>query len=457
MAYEFRFPDVGEGITEGSIVKWRVKEGSNIKKDQVIAEIETDKAVAEIPSPVAGKVLKIRFKEGETIKVGEVLIIIDDGSAANAGKKETDESNEFVKEQQKNNAKDIKEIKTTAKAQKIKKSVGVVGELEEDNGKTHSSISSRVDIETPKIRVTLFVRKLAQALNVDISKIKGTGNNGLITEDDVKNAVQPGNLQGSIERNIPDDQNAEPDTNKEKTNEVKPVRKYDMFGYIDRVLLKGIRKITAKHMIESENKAVHVTHIDEADISNLDNIREREKINAEKKGTKLTFLPYVMKACVDALKKHPYLNASIDEENNDILLKKYYNIGFAVDTEDGLIVPVMKGADQKNVFDIAKEIGNLSEQARTRKIDLFDLKGGTFTITNIGSIGGLYATPIINFPESAILGLGRAYDKPVVVNGKIEIRKVLPFSLSFDHRILDGAEAARFANDMKKVLEEANF
>src|SRR3989344_1082554 len=216
-------------------------------------------------------------------------------------------------------------------------------------------------------------------------------------------------------------------------------------------------KITAKHMIESENKAVHVTHIDEADISNLDNIREREKINAEKKGTKLTFLPYVMKACVDALKKHPYLNASIDEENNDILLKKYYNIGFAVDTEDGLIVPVMKGADQKNVFDIAKEIGNLSEQARTRKIDLFDLKGGTFTITNIGSIGGLYATPIINFPESAILGLGRAYDKPVVVNGKIEIRKVLPFSLSFDHRILDGAEAARFANDMKKVLEEANF
>ena len=440
MVYEFKFPDVGEGITEGHIVKLRVKEGSIIKKDQVIAEIETDKAVAEIPSPVQGKILKINFKEGETIKVGEVLITIDDGSGSSSEKKE-----EIRKTEQKQEVK-FPEIK------KERKSFGVVGELEEASDvKKGIEIKSSIDINIPKIKATLFIRKLAQTLNVDLSKIKGTGVNGLIIEDDVKKAAQIGVKETNVKKEEVKQEN------KDIVSGIRAVKKYDFYGYIEHVPLKSIRKVIAEHMREAVDKAAHVTHMDEADITKLNELREKEKINAEKKGIKLTFMPYIVKACIESLKKHPYLNASLDDENKEIILKKYYNIGIAVDTENGLIVPVIKQADNKTINDISKEIFDLADKARERKLDLADLKGGTFTITNVGSIGGLYATPIVNYPEVAILGLGRMYDKPVVINGKIEIRKVLPFSLSFDHRVLDGAEAARFANDMKKVLEEAKF
>ena len=400
MAFEFKFPDVGEGIHEGELVKWLVNEGDFIKEDQAIAKIETDKAIVEIPSPKSGKILKLNFKEGDTIKVGETLVTIG-------------EEGERVSK--------TSERKTTS----------VVGELEESEQRLVIPKKEKREISTG-VLATPAVRTLAKELNVGINSVRGTGDGGRITEEDVKNS-----------------------TGKEIKKEVKVVRKYNIYGYVERIPLKGVRKAVAKKMVESVMSAVHVVHIDEADVTELSILREKEKIIASQKGVKLTFMPYIIKAVIDSLKQHPYLNSTLEGE--EIVLKKYYNIGIAVDTEDGLIVPVIKIADSKSLYDLAKEVENLAELARERKLDLGDMQGGTFTITNIGSIRGLYATPIINYPEAAILGLGRIYEKPVAIGGKVQLRNVLPLSLSFDHRILDGAEAAKFIDLVIKHLENPDM
>ena len=398
MVFEFKFPDVGEGITEGELVKWLVNEGDFVKEDQAIAKIETDKAIVEIPSPKSGKILKLNFKEGDTIKVGEVLVVI-----GGEGEKVAQE----------------------------KKSISVVGVLEESERSLVIPKKESREIVTG-VLATPAVRTLAKELKVDINAVKGTAPNGRITEEDVRNSI-----------------------GREIKKELKVVRKYDIYGYVERISLKGVRKVVAKKMVESVMSAVHVVHIDEADVTELSILREKEKIIASQKGVKLTFMPYIIKAVIDSLKQHPYLNSTLEGE--EIVLKKYYNIGIAVDTEDGLIVPVIKIADSKSLYDLAKEVENLAELARERKLDLGDMQGGTFTITNIGSIRGLYATPIINYPEAAILGLGRIYEKPIAVGGKVQVRKILPLSLSFDHRILDGAEAARFIDLFIKHLENPDM
>ncbi|MBI4155274.1 2-oxo acid dehydrogenase subunit E2 [Candidatus Woesearchaeota archaeon] len=405
MVYEFRFPDVGEGITEAELIKWLVKERDKVKEHQDIAQIETDKAVAEIPSPATGKVLKLYFKEGATIKVGDIIITIDDGK---------------------------KEVTTNLK-ELHKKSVAVVGELEEAKEVT------KVTVIVPKkvsegILATPKIRNLANKLNVDINKIQGTGPEERILEEDILNAVK-----------------GVPQIKKEIPKAITVKKKYDMWGYLERIPLKGIRKTIAENMIKSLQTTAQVTSMDDIDITNLWNKREKEKLNAEKKGIKLTLLPSIIKAVVEGLKKHPYLNASLQED--EIILKKYYNIGIAVATEDGLLVPVIKGADQKDLYSLAKEIQDLSEKAKNRKLDLMDMKGSSLTITNYGSINGTYGTPIINPGESAILGLGRTFDRVVLINNKPENRKILPVSLTFDHQVLDGAEAAQFLKDIKGILE----
>ncbi len=394
MAKEFKFPDVGEGITEGEIVKWHVSEGDRVKEDDVIAEIETDKAVVELPSPYSGVVLKIHFKEGDIVKVGESLVTIG-------------EKGEAVE-------------KPEGKAEEKLRAVAVVGELEEAP-------------EEGEILATPAVRKLAKELGVDLAGVKGTGRGGRITREDVERAAKP------------------------RAPKVKVTRKYDMYGHIKRVPIRSVRRATAKKMTQAWEKIPHVTHMDEADITHLFEVRAKYKKMAEERGLKLTFLPFIVKAVTLALKEHPYLNATMDEETNEIILKHYYNIGIAVDTGEGLVVPVIKGCDEKSVLEIAKEIEVLAEKTRTRKIDLMDLKGGTFTITNIGAIGGTFATPIINYPEVAILGTGKIYEKPIVKDGEIVIRKVLPLSLSFDHRVIDGAEAARFMNDVMRRLSDPDI
>lgn len=236
---------------------------------------------------------------------------------------------------------------------------------------------------------------------------------------------------------------------------IKAVKKYDLFGYIDRAPYSGVRKAVGEHMVKSVQTAPHVTHMDTADVTDLWAAREAAKKAAEKQGVKLTFLAYILQLLCEALKKHPFLNAMLDEAGGEILLRKYYNIGIAVDTEAGLMVPVLKAADRKELLQIAKEISDLAEKARTRKINPMDFKGGTFTVTNVGSAGsGKFFTPVINFPEAAILGIGMIEDTPVVRGGKVEVRKMMYLSLTYDHRILDGAEAARFMKDLKDLLQE---
>lgn len=413
MPVEFKFPDVGEGITEGEIVKWKVKEGDAINEHDTLAEIETDKAIVEIPSPASGTILKIYHKEGDTVKVGETLVSIGEKGE---------------------------------KAAPVVKPAGAVGYLEEAPEEVPQKRTTA--IETPSegsfVLATPAVRRLARDFGLDLSKVKGSGVGGRITEEDVRKFANQSGFK-KIEERLPE-------------VEVRVQKKYDMFGYIERVPLKGVRKAIARHMVESIFTAPHVTHMDEADVTRLYNHREREKRIAEAKGIKMTYLPFVIKACIAALKKHPRFNSSLDDEHEEIVLRKYYNIGVAVDTENGLMVPVIKGADQKNIFSLAREIIELAEKARSRELDLADFKGGTFTITNIGSLGGIFATPIINYPEVAILAVGRIADRLVVdKERKIRIRKVLPLSLAFDHRVVDGADAAEFMNAIKERLEDPDL
>ena len=411
---EFKLPDLGEGLVEGEIVKWHVKLGDIVKKDQTLLEIETDKAVVDIPSPAAGKITKLNGKEGDTIKVGDLLVVV--GSSSDKVSKPSTVPKETSKKLS---------------------STSVIGTLDEPGveipaqGKIQeqSKISNKV-LATPKVKA------LAKKHRVDLTTLKGSGKNGMVQVSDVQKAA------GSIKPIQP--QALPPKTGK--------VRKYDKYGYIDRIPLKGIRKATAKKMVESISNIPHVAHMDEIEVSKLVNLREKEKKILETQGIKLTYLPFIIKAVVLALKEHPSLNASLEGE--EILQKKYYNIGIAVDASgEGLLVPVLKGADQKSIKILAKEITLLAEKARTRKIDIADMNGGTFTITNIGSLGGRFATPIINYPESAILGLGRMYEKVVPTKTGFTKKPYLPISLSFDHRILDGAEAAKFVNKIFEYLQ----
>ena len=408
MAFDFKFPDVGEGISEGEIVKWHVKVGDVVKQDQVIVEIETDKAIVEIPSPKAGKITKINGKEGQTVKVGSVLVTIEESKGAK---------------------------------EEPKGSVGVVGSLPEYEApkitQEHVEIAKKAIIE--HVKALPAVKKLAKEKGIDLSKI--APKEGIITKEDVLKAVEE--IAGK-----------EPSTVETSPGIKITARDYDIYGYTEKIPLKGVRKAIAKHLTESHLKTVPVTSFDEADVTHLSEIKEKEKRKLELKGIHLTFMPFIIKAVIAALKNHPYLNANVDDEKEEIVIKKYYNIGFAVDTPDGLIVPVLKIADTKSVEQTAKELQDLGEKARSRKIDLGELQGGTFTITNIGAIGGTFATPIINYPEVAILLLGRIYEKPVAINGKVQIRKILPLSLTFDHRVTDGAEAARFMNELKEYLED---
>jgi pyruvate dehydrogenase E2 component (dihydrolipoamide acetyltransferase) len=408
MTTEFKFPDLGEGITEGEVKKWLVKEGDTIEADQSLAEVETDKAVVEIPSPTAGKVLGLRFDEGDIVKVGQVLAVIgDEGEAAEEAAVEREE-----------------------KAVKERESVSVVGELPEEEG------------ELVEVLALPKVRKLAKELGVELTTIKGSGKEGRILEKDVRAAA---------ERIEPEKETAE---KKPEAKRPRKVPKFDIYGWIERVPLRGIRRTTARRMIESQQTAAAVTSMDYADLTELVALREKEKKAAmESRGIKLTYMPFIIRAVVEALKMHPYLNSTLDEDKEEIILKKYYNIGIAVATEEGLIVPVIKGADQKSILELAEEIARMVEEASSRKIDLADLKGGTFTITNYGVFGGTYGTPIINYPEVAILGTGAIRDQPLVVGGELRVRKVLHLSLTFDHRVLDGAEAQRFLNSVIDYLE----
>ncbi len=413
MAFEFKFPDIGEGLTEGEIVRWLVKEGDEVKEGQPLVEVETDKALAEIPSPRTGVILKILAKEKEIVKVGQVIVVFGEKG------------------------------ETFAAVPAKPKSVGVVGELEEAPEEAPSVIVKAEPVKAALVSehalATPAVRSLAKELGVDINKVQGTGPEGRVLEKDIRQFAES------------KEKPAEPE------KKIAKVKKYDLYGYVDRIPLRGVRRSIAKAMVKSKYTAPHVTAMDEADVTMLWKIREKEKKAAEKKGIKLTILPFIVKAVIAGLVEHPYLNASLDDENEEIILKKYFNIGVATDTPEGLMVPVVKNAKDKSILQIADELTKLVEKARNRTIDLADLKGGTFTISNYGALGGIYATPIINYPEVAILGVGKIKDTPVVRNGKLVVRKILSLALSFDHRVVDGGEGARFLNTVIARLEDPDL
>jgi pyruvate dehydrogenase E2 component (dihydrolipoamide acetyltransferase) len=310
-------------------------------------------------------------------------------------------------------------------------------------------IVEKVSETTANIEAVPRARELAKKLNIDLSKIAGTGPGGVITVRDVESAAE--RLEKIVEvKKIGKAEEIE--SVPEKVEH--PLKEKQARLLETRIPIKGIRKTIIDKLSKSNSLAVQTVAMEEADVTKLVEIREKEKIAAAKQGIKLTYLPFIIKACVIGLRKHPWLNSSIDESTNEFVLKKYYNIGIAIDTDDGLIVPVIKDVELKSILDIAREIELLAEKARQRKLTIDEVKGGTFTITNWGSIGGTFGTPILNYPECAILGVGRIEKKPRVVGDKIEARYILPLSLTFDHRIIDGAQAARFLVDIKRYLED---
>ncbi|MBI2597859.1 MAG: 2-oxo acid dehydrogenase subunit E2 [Candidatus Diapherotrites archaeon] len=432
---EFAFPDVGEGITEGQVLKWLKKEGEAIKADEPIVEVETGKAVVEIPAPKSGKLLMQNFKEGETVKVGQILFTM-----------ETEETTEEKAVAKKEKVEETKKLEKKPEMQEQKReSFGVVGELEEAppaqafEQKEHRPKTQKEELHE-RVHALPATRKLAKDLLVDISKIKGSGPNERVTSSDVLDAAHKTHSE--------EEKAAVPNA---------PKISMDKFGRVIEIPLTKVRSEIAKAMVKSMFSAPHAVAMEEADVTELWELRENEKKAAEEKGVHLTYLPFIVKAVIAALKDHAYLNARFDEENQKIVVKQYYNIGVAVDTANGLMVPVVKKADKRSILDIGHQIEVLSSACRERTIALNDLQGGTFTVTNYGSIAGLFGVPIINYGESAILGVGRIIEKPVAKNGQIIVAKVLPLSLSFDHRVVDGAQAAEFLKDLKKFLENPNL
>ncbi len=406
MGFEFKLPEIGEGVTEGEVVKWLVNEGEEVGEDQPLVEVMTDKATVEIASPKAGRIEKIMAESGDVIPVGNVLVVINEnGSAGQVIQLDSKSAQEKPEEEKK---------KAQEKEDKPQK------ETSTDETSSPSQMGARV-LASPA------TRKLAREKGIDLDNIQGSGPNGRITREDVLN----GSKKSSSGASQP--------THEKREEERIPVR--------------GIRKKIAAHMVHSKHTAPHFTLVEEVDMTEVVRLREKAKPEAEKKGIKLTFLPFIIQAVCHTLKSYPMLNASLDDDAQEIIVKPYFNIGLAAATENGLIVPVIKNADQKNIWQLAEEVLDLANKARKGQLSLDELQGGTFTITSTGNSGGILSTPIINHPEVAILALNRIKDTPLVIDGEVAIRKVGYLSLSLDHRVIDGAVAAEYLQYLKTILE----
>ncbi|WP_077325913.1 dihydrolipoamide acetyltransferase family protein [Virgibacillus siamensis] len=426
MAYNFKLPDIGEGIHEGEIVKWFVKKGDEVKEDDVLCEVQNDKAVVEIPSPVDGTVEEVHVDEGTVAVVGDTIITFD--AEGYESDDEEDTSDEEDKQEEKEEADNKQESKDKG----------------ETDDKSSGKQSSETDASDDKRVIAMpSVRKYARDNDVNIKDVQGSGKNGRILKEDVDSYVSG-------------DQSAE-EAKAEETESKSPsaettVPKGD---YPEtREKMTGIRKAIANAMVNSKTKAPHVTLMDEVDVTELVAHRKKFKEIAAEQEIKLTYLPYVAKALVSASKKYPILNAAVDDESDEIIYKHYYNIGIAADTDKGLLVPVVKDADRKSIFAISGEINELADKARSGKLTSEEMKGASNTITNIGSAGGQWFTPVLNYPEAVILGIGRIAEKPIVRDGEIVIAPVLAVSLSFDHRIVDGATAQLALNQIKRLLND---
>jgi len=519
LTLEFKFPDTGEGVTEGTFLEWLVETGEEVEEDQPVAEVETDKAVVDVPAPTSGTIKELKAEPGDNVKVGDVILVMDDGDGSGGnsesggqeegsepGKEETSESSEETNspeedsgdaedndteeeepatESDDSNAGDESQPETSKvstssssgvlalpKVRKLAEDKGVdIGkvsgsgkdgrvtendvlqaagdpsakaEVSEDkvdvSNEADSESGGDSNVSTPEnVQATPATRKLAREKGVDLSNVNGSGQGGTITRDDVIAAAE--GTGGKEKESGGEEQKQAPSGSLEQTEE----------GEVERVKMSGIRKTIASRMTESRFTAPHVTHVEKVDITKLVELREEKKEDVE---AHLTYLPFIMKATVLALEEFPELNAELDDENDEVVLKKYYNFNIAVDTENGLMVPVVNGVDEKSIVELAGEIEDVAGRTRDGDISAGEMKGGTFSITNLGVIGGEEFTPIINYPQTAILGIGRIAETAEVVDGEVVPRKTVKLSLSYDHRVVDGATAARFMNKVAENLAD---
>lgn len=448
MAFTFRLPDIGEGIHEGEIVKWFVKPGDQVKEDDILAEVQNDKAVVEIPSPVDGTVEEIFVEEGTVAIVGDALIRFDAPGYEDLKLKGDDhhESNEASKTEA--------QVQSTAEAgQEVKKEeVQAQAPEKPEASKEEAAPKAEEPASNKRIIAMPSVRKYAREKDVKIQQVSGTGKNGRILKEDIESF-----LTGGAKVDAPAEETVEVQGQEqlqaEETKQVTPVALEGEFPET-REKMSGIRKAIAKAMVHSKHTAPHVTLMDEVDVTELVAHRKQFKDVAAEQGVKLTYLPYVVKALISTLRKYPEFNRSLDDATQEIIQKHYYNVGIAADTDRGLLVPVLKHADRKSVFGLSTEINELAVKARDGKLAPHEMKGASMSITNIGSAGGQWFTPVINHPEVAILGIGRISEKPVIKNGEIVAAHVLALSLSFDHRMIDGATAQNALNHLKRLLSE---
>jgi pyruvate dehydrogenase E2 component (dihydrolipoamide acetyltransferase) len=438
--------ELGENISEGDLVRLMIAPGAKVSEGQPVMELETDKAVVEVPSSVSGTVNEVKVKEGERIKVGQVIFTLQGGAPS---------QDEMVRPQRG----PVEHVTGQHGARlAFQAAIRAEGKTEEqalppDQPRQRPAAFS-MPVQLGKVAGTEHrdpvpaapsTRRLAREIGVDIYEVKGTGPGGRISEDDVKAyakalvnaaagvAQAPPRAGHFIEPKLPD---------------------FAKWGKIERVSMRGVRRKTAEHLAESWNTIPHVTQHDRADITELEQLRARFGPKAEQAGGKMTVTAIALKVCAAALKVFPQFNASIDMEKTEIVYKQYIHIGVAADTDRGLLVPVIRDVDKKNIVELAVELSQLSQKARDKKITLADMEGGTFTITNLGGIGGTAFTPIVNHPEVAILGLSRSRMEPEWIGGKFEPRLILPLSLSYDHRLIDGADAARFLRWVAEAFEQ---
>lgn len=459
MATEFKLPEVSENVEKATIVSVLVSVGDTIKADQPVIEIETEKATLEVPCPVAGTIKELRVKEGDSIRIGDVVLVVEEGAESAAGKKA-----------------EVKKPKTEAKAPdaKVKKEPPAVEEKKREPeklvaakpepesrpapaaGKSAATpapapapASAPAPAPAPEpdeeesrsvvaAGASPSVRRLAREIGVDISRVKGSGPGGRVSQEDVKAHAQQTLHERAAGRglSVPSD----------------PLPDFTKYGEVERRAMSSIRRITAERMGYAWATIPHVHQFDKADITELDQLRKRHNAKTTDEDAKLTMTAIILKVVTNVLRKYPQVNASLDMEQKEIVYKNFYNIGVAVDTDRGLLVPVIPNAEQKSIVQLARELNDVARRARAGKLGLDEMKGGTFTITNLGGIGGVNFTPIINAPEVAILGVARASEEYVVRGGKPEIRLMLPLCLGYDHRVVDGADGARFLRDLATFL-----
>lgn len=425
MAYEFKLPELGEGITEGEMSSWLVKAGDDVGEDDVIAEVQNDKATVELPCPVEGKVLDLKVNEGDTVEVGDVIITFDAKGYEDEGSEEGNASSN-----------DTSSESADSDEQKSKTSANEKDKTDQKDNKPAADQKGGQG-EGKRVIAMPSVRKYARENDVDIGNVEGSGNNGRILQADVDQYLEAGTA--TVE-------------SQEESQEKAPAAVHTQEGEETREKIKGIRKAISKAMVQSKQTSPHVTFMDEIEVTELVAHRKQFKEAASQQGVKLTYLPYVAKALISALRQYPILNASVDEGTEEIVYKHYYNIGIATDTEKGLVVPVIKEADRKSMYQISREVDELSTKARDGKLSNAEMSGGTCTITNVGSAGGQWFTPVINQPEVAILGIGRISEKPVVHDGEVTAAPVLALSLTADHRVIDGLTAQQALNHVKRLL-----